>query len=121
VRIGELSHDKKYAGAGSFFWETVTAHRTLAFGGNSRREHFPGPASCSDFINEVEGPESCNTYNMLKLTEDLFRVHPSAKYTDFYERALFNHILSTQHPGNGGYVYFTPARPRHYRVYSAPN
>jgi DUF1680 family protein len=121
VRIGELSQDNKYAGAGSFFWETVTAHRTLAFGGNSRREHFPGAASCTDFINEVEGPESCNTYNMLKLTEDLFRVHPSAKYTDFYERALFNHILSTQHPENGGYVYFTPARPRHYRVYSAPN
>lgn len=44
-----------------------------------------------------------------------------AKYADYYERTLFNHILSTQHPGHGGYVYFTPARPRHYRVYSAPN
>lgn len=120
-RIGELSHDNKYAAAGRFFWETVTANRSLAFGGNSRREHFPNKTSCTDFINEAEGPESCNTYNMLKLTEGLFRVHPSAKYTDFYERALYNHILSTQHPEHGGYVYFTPARPRHYRVYSAPN
>lgn len=120
-RIGELSHDNKYAEAGKFFWETVTANRSLAFGGNSRREHFPNKTSCTDFINEAEGPESCNTYNMLKLTEGLFRVHPSAKYTDFYERALYNHILSTQHPEHGGYVYFTPARPRHYRVYSAPN
>ena len=58
---------------------------------------------------------------MLKLTEDLFRTNPSAKYADYYERTLFNHILSTQHPEHGGYVYFTPARPRHYRVYSAPN
>ena len=58
---------------------------------------------------------------MLKLTEDLFRANPSAKYVDYYERTLYNHILSTQHPVNGGYVYFTPARPRHYRVYSAPN
>jgi len=58
---------------------------------------------------------------MLKLTEDLFRVSPEAKYADYYERTLFNHILSTQHPEHGGYVYFTPARPRHYRVYSAPN
>jgi hypothetical protein len=58
---------------------------------------------------------------MLRLTEDLFRTNPSAKFTDYYERALYNHILSTQHPVHGGYVYFTPARPRHYRVYSAPN
>ena len=58
---------------------------------------------------------------MLKLTQDLFRANPLAIYTDFYERALYNHILSTQHPEHGGYVYFTPARPRHYRVYSAPN
>ena len=58
---------------------------------------------------------------MLKLTEDLFRMNPSAKYVDYYERTLYNHILSTQHPENGGYVYFTPVRPRSYRVYSSPN
>ncbi len=58
---------------------------------------------------------------MLKLTEDLFRINPSAHYADYYERTLFNHIRSTQHPEHGGYVYFTTARPRHYRVYSTPN
>jgi len=120
-RIAELSHDSKYGKAGSFFWETVTTNRSLAFGGNSRREHFPAKESCIDFINVNDGPESCNSYNMLKLTEDLFRVHPSAKYADYYERTIYNHILSSQHPEHGGYVYFTPARPRHYRVYSAPN
>lgn len=120
-RIAEVSGDINYSNAGSFFWETVTGKRSLASGGNSRREFFPTAATCSDYISMVEGPESCNTNNMLKLTEDLFRIHPSAKYADFYERALFNHILSTQHPDHGGYVYFTPARPRHYRVYSAPN
>ncbi len=120
-RIGELSHEGSYLKAGQFFWETVTSKRSLAFGGNSRREFFPGVAACTDFVNDVEGPESCNSYNMLKLTEDLFRIHPSAAYADYYERTLYNHILSTQHPQHGGYVYFTPARPRHYRVYSAPN
>jgi DUF1680 family protein len=120
-RIAELSSDEKYDKAGRFFWETVTANRSLAFGGNSRGEHFPGKSSCIDFVNVIDGPESCNSYNMLKLTEDLFRVHPSAKYVDYYERTLYNHILSTQHPEHGGYVYFTPARPRHFRVYSAPN
>jgi len=120
-RIAELDDDKKFGKAGSYFWETVTRNRTLAFGGNSRREYFPGVSSCIDFINVNDGPESCNSYNMLKLTEDLFRVHPLAKYADYYERTVYNHILSTQHPEHGGYVYFTPARPRHYRVYSAPN
>jgi uncharacterized protein len=120
-RIAELGHDAKYGKAGSFFWETVTTNRSLAFGGNSRREHFPSKESCIDFVNVNDGPESCNSYNMLKLTEDLFRVNPEAKYADYYECTILNHILSSQHPEHGGYVYFTPARPRHYRVYSAPN
>jgi hypothetical protein len=120
-RIAEITNDENYIYASRFFWETVTANRSLAFGGNSRREHFPAVSSCSDFINDIEGPESCNSYNMLKLTEDLFRTNPLAEYMDYYERTLYNHILSTQHPVHGGYVYFTPARPRHYRVYSAPN
>ena len=120
-RIGEVAGDTTYAKAGNFFWETVTTYRSLAFGGNSRREFFPAVASCNDFVNDVEGPESCNSYNMLKLTEDLFRTNSNAAYIDYYERTLYNHILSTQHPQHGGYVYFTPARPRHYRVYSSPN
>jgi hypothetical protein len=120
-RIAELNNDEEYRDAARFSWETITRNRSLAFGGNSRREHFPGESSCIDFVHVNDGPESCNSYNMLKLTEDLFRVSPEAKYADYYERTLFNHILSTQHPEHGGYVYFTPARPRHYRVYSAPN
>ena len=120
-RVGELSGKPEYLNAGRFFWETVTGTRSLAFGGNSRREFFPSVAACTDFVSDVEGPESCNSYNMLKLTEDLFRVSPQARYADYYERTMYNHILSTQHPEHGGYVYFTPARPRHYRVYSAPN
>jgi len=121
ARIGELSGDAAYREAGSFFWQTVTTNRTLAFGGNSRREFFPSAASCTDFLNDVEGPESCNSYNMLKLTKDLFRERPAANYMDYYERTVYNHILSTQNPETGGYVYFTPVRPRSYRVYSSPN
>ena len=120
-RIAELAHDMQYHNASEYFWEIVTRQRSLAFGGNSRREHFPTKENCIDYINDIDGPESCNTYNMLKLTEDLNRVKPNGMYGDFYETAMFNHILSAQHPQHGGYVYFTPARPRHYRNYSAPN
>ena len=120
-RIAELSGDEPYHEAASFFWDIVTGERSLAFGGNSRREHFPSKEACTDFINDIDGPETCNTNNMLKLTEDLHRRNPEARYADYYELATFNHILSSQHPEHGGYVYFTPARPRHYRNYSAPN
>ncbi len=120
-RISELSGDESYHNAADFFWDIVTGERSLAFGGNSRREHFPSKEACIDFVNDIDGPETCNTNNMLKLTEDLHRRNPEARYADFYELATFNHILSSQHPEHGGYVYFTSARPRHYRNYSAPN
>ena len=120
-RIGELANDSSYYTAADFFWTTVTHNRSLSIGGNSRREHFPPESDIKSYVDEREGPETCNTNNMLKLTEGLFRQSPKAEYTDFYERALYNHILSSVHPEHGGYVYFTSARPAHYRVYSQPN
>lgn len=120
-RIAELADDSDYHDASQYFWDIVTKERSLAIGGNSRREHFPTKETSIDYVNDIDGPESCNTYNMLKLTEFLNRENPNGAYGDFYETAMYNHILSTQHPEHGGYVYFTPMRPRHYRNYSAPN
>lgn len=104
--------------AAQFFWRTVHDRRSVAIGGNSVKEHFHDTADFSPMVTDVEGPETCNTYNMLKLTGLLFRGRPDARYMDFAERAIFNHILSSQHPQTGGLVYFTPMRPNHYRVYS---
>ena len=120
-RIAELDGNLSYHDASQYFWDIVTKQRSLALGGNSRREHFPTKETCIDYVNDIDGPESCNTYNMLKLTEFLNRANPNAAYGDFYELAMYNHILSTQHPEHGGYVYFTSARPRHYRNYSVAN
>lgn len=118
ARIGELSGDEGMRKAAAFFWQTMVEHRTVAIGGNSVKEHFHDAQDFSPMIEEVEGPETCNTYNMLKLTEMLFRSKPDAGYADYYERALYNHILASQHPDSGGFVYFTPMRPNAYRVYS---
>jgi DUF1680 family protein len=117
-RIGELSGRKDMRQAAAFFWQTVVEHRTVAIGGNSVKEHFHDAADFSPMIDEVEGPETCNTYNMLKLTGMLFLADQQGKYADYYERALYNHILASQRPETGGFVYFTPMRPNHYRVYS---
>lgn len=122
ARIAELSGNEDYLEASRFFWDEVVNRRSLSLGGNSRREHFPSKEACVDFTQDIDGLESCNTNNILKLTEDLFRMDSrNALYADYFERATFNHILSTQHPEHGGYVYFTSARPRHYRNYSVPN
>lgn len=119
-RIAALTQDERLHTGAEFFWETVTQNRSVAFGGNSVSEHFNDPGDFSGMIMHREGPETCNTYNMLKLTEALFTAEPKAVYTDFYERALYNHILASINPKRPGYVYFTPIRPDHYRVYSQP-
>ena len=118
-RIAELTDDESLRRAAQFFWSNVVHHRTVAFGGNSVTEHFNPTDDFSEMIASVQGPETCNTYNMLRLTSRLFVDAPDSRYIDFYERALYNHILSSQHP-HGGFVYFTPIRPGHYRVYSQP-
>jgi DUF1680 family protein len=118
-RISEIDGDTSWAKAAEFFWNTVVQHRTVSIGGNSVREHFNPATDFSSMIEDVQGPETCNTYNMLRLTEKLFLSNPKSSYIDYYERAVYNHILSSQNP-KGGFVYFTPMRPRHYRVYSQP-
>ncbi|RYE20138.1 MAG: glycosyl hydrolase, partial [Sphingobacteriaceae bacterium] len=96
-------------------------NRTISIGGNSVREHFNPLNNFSSMLESEQGPETCNSYNMLRLTKMLFSGEPNGKYMDYYERTLYNHILSSQHPGSGGFVYFTPIRPQHYRVYSQPD
>lgn len=121
ARIAELGGDDSWTDAARFFWARVVEHRSLAFGGNSESEHFNDLNDFGTVLESRQGPETCNTYNMLRLSELLFKREPAATYADFYERALFNHILSSQNPESGGLVYFTPIRPRHYRVYSQPD
>lgn len=110
-----------YQKAAHNFWEDVATNRTVCIGGNSVSEHFLPASKSSEYITNLDGPESCNSNNMLKLSEDLFDETHEAKYADFYESTMWNHILSTQDPKTGGYVYFTTLRPQSYRVYSQVN
>ncbi|MBN2069684.1 MAG: glycoside hydrolase family 127 protein [Opitutales bacterium] len=119
-RIGALIGNRQMQDGAAFFWKTVTQERSVVFGGNSVGEHFNDPSDFRGMLESREGPETCNTYNMLHLTEMLFEQSPSAEYADYYEEALYNHILSAINCTHPGYVYFTPIRPEHYRVYSQP-
>lgn len=119
-RIADLEGNQSWDDAARFFWDTVVENRSVAIGGNSVGEHFNATNDFSRMIKSIEGPETCNTYNMLRLSKMLYQTSLDKKYIDYYEKALYNHILSTQNPEQGGFVYFTQMRPGHYRVYSQP-
>ena len=121
-RIFEQSSTlNSYKKAAENFWQDVAMNRTVCIGGNSVGEHFLSVANSNRYIDQLDGPESCNSNNMLKLSEMMADRTGDAKYVDFYEGTLWNHILSTQDPETGGYVYFTTLRPQGYRIYSQPN
>ena len=119
LRVAELDNDQVWADAAKFFWNTVSQHRSVSIGGNSVREHFHDDDNFTAMIEDAQGPETCNTYNMMKLSKMLFLRTGEQRYLEFYERATYNHILSSQHPQHGGLVYFTSMRPGHYRMYSS--
>lgn len=119
-RIADLGGNKDWSEVSEFFWNTVVNNRSVSIGGNSVREHFHKSDDFSSMMTSEQGPETCNTYNMLRLTKMLYQTSANTSYMDYYERALFNHILSSQNPVQGGLVYFTPMRSGHYRVYSQP-
>lgn len=116
----DATGDTAWNGAAAYFWNLIVNDWTVSIGGNSVKEHLNPPDDFTSMIRSVQGPETCNTYNMLKLTRLLYLSDPEQKYLDYYERALYNHILSSEDIRHGGFVYFTPMRPRHYRVYSSP-
>ena len=102
----------KYRDIASNSWDMVVDTHSYAIGGNSQNEHFRPPNAIADYL-EHDTAEHCNTYNMLKLTKELWTLDPSAKYMDFYERALQNHILGAQDPesAHGHITYFSPLNP----------
>ena len=119
-RMADLEGNEDWSEAARYFWETVVEHRSISIGGNSVREHFHPATDFSSMLTSEQGPETCNTYNMLRLTKMLYQTSADVSFMDYYERALYNHILSTINPIQGGFVYFTPMRSGHYRVYSQP-
>jgi DUF1680 family protein len=119
ARLYELTSDTGYRKAAEFFWHTVVKHHTYVTGGNGNKEYF-GPA---DSLSNRLGPEtteSCNVYNMLKLTEHLFEWEASAMAADYYERALFNHILSSQDPVTGNVTYNLALGPGYFKAFQDP-
>lgn len=118
ARQYELTGLTNLAAGASNFWRTVVRHRSYVIGGDSDGEMF----TATNRLHQM-GPnttETCNTYNMLKLTRHLFCWNPRPEYADFYERALCNHILASQNPETGMMCYYVPLRSGSRKNFNSP-
>ena len=119
ARRYEIAGDPSDLKAAEFFWDRMAHHHSYVTGSNSDGEHLGEPDRLNDRLGENTA-ETCNVYNMLKLTRQLFMLEPSADKADFYERALFNHVLASQDPDTGGYCYYATLMPGMRKKYSKP-
>jgi uncharacterized protein len=120
AREYEITGEKRFYDIASFFWQRVALARSFVIGGNTDGESF----FPIDTFSKHLGPsstETCNTYNMLKLTRHMFALDPATEKMDFYERGLFNHILASQDPATGMMCYYVPLRPGAFKTYSTPD
>ncbi len=119
AREYEVTGDARYRTIAETFWDRVALHRSFVIGGHGDREFF---FPVTDFARHLspETAETCNTYNMLKLTRHLFAWYADARFVDFYERGLYNHILASQDPALGMFVYLMSLEPGHFKSYSTP-
>ncbi len=119
ARRFELTQDTKDKTISEFFWNTVVHNHTYVMGGNSEYEYLTEAGKLNNHLSQNTA-ETCNTYNMMKLTRHLFSWQPKAELFNFYERALYNNILSSQHPQSGMMCYFTPLRMGAKKDFSTP-
>ncbi len=119
ARTYEATGDKDSREMAQYFWGLVAHHHSYVIGGNSEDEHFFPEGTTSRHLGP-DTAETCNTYNILKLTEHVFGWDPRAEYIDFYERGLYNHILASQEPAHGMVTYFMSLQPGFFKTYSTP-
>jgi len=121
AREYELTGERHYYNIATFFWDQVVDARSYCTGGTSNHEHwYTEPYVLAKELSPAT-QETCCTYNMLKLTRHLFCWNPDARYADYYERALFNSILSTQDPETGMMMYFVPLASGYWKIFNTPN
>jgi DUF1680 family protein len=119
ARRYELTGDPVDRESAEFFWDRVVNHHSYVTGGHGNHEYFGPPDQLARRLSDGT-TETCNIYNMLKLSRHLFLWEASAEVADYYERALFNQILSSQHPGDGRVIYNLSLEMGGHKVYQDP-
>ncbi len=115
----ELSGDAGARKGGEFFWKTVVEKRSYVIGGDSDREHFYPVGKMGKNLSPSTA-ETCNSYNMVKLTDRLFAGEPRESLAAYDERVLWNHILASQDKTTPGMAYYLSLTPGHFKTFSTP-
>jgi uncharacterized protein len=116
AQAAALTGDARLHKAADFFWRSVTERHSFALGGNAFDEKFKAPGVEAADLTDLSA-ETCNTHNLLKLTRALFEQQPDCTYADYFEHALYNHILASIAPDTGGTTYHVSVKPGHFKVY----
>jgi DUF1680 family protein len=119
ARTYEATGDPQAREIAVYFWDLIAHHYSYVIGGNSENERLFPESTMSRHL-AANTAETCNTYNMLKLTEHVFGWDPRTDYSDFYERALYNDILASQEPKMGMFTYFMSLEPGLFKTFSTP-
>lgn len=120
AREYEMTGNDYYQHISSFFWKEVADKRSFVTGGTSNGEAWRTPPDKLSTELSPSSQETCCTYNMLKLTKHIFEWTADPHCADFYERALYNSILSTQNPETGTTMYFVPLNPGGWKLFCTP-
>ncbi|MEO7340305.1 MAG: beta-L-arabinofuranosidase domain-containing protein, partial [Luteolibacter sp.] len=119
AREYELTSDPAYLTAARTFWNSVVNERSFAIGGHGNDEHFFPPEKFAQNL-KPHTAETCNSYNMIKLTGHLFAWEPKAAEMDFVERALLNHVMANIGRQPGEFGYFLGLQSVGTKVFSKP-
>lgn len=111
-----VTGEQKYFDYALAFWNLVVTQHTYITGGNSQWEHFRADRMLDKERTNCNC-ETCNAYNMLKLTKLLFEITGDGKYADWYENTFINSILSSQNPETGMTTYFQPMQTGYFKVF----
>lgn len=96
---------------GKNFWNIVTGGHAYCIGGVGETEMFHHANTTCSYLSD-KAAESCASYNMLRLTGQLFQYTASGDLVDYYDNTLRNHILTTcSHTNDGATTYFMPLGP----------
>ncbi|WJS93830.1 glycoside hydrolase family 127 protein [Flavobacterium johnsoniae] len=120
ARDYELTGNPKMHTVSDFFWKEVVNHHSYVIGGNSNYEHFGERDKLANQLS-TNTTETCNSYNMLKLTEHLYKLNPSSSFMDYYERVIYNHILPSLNPENGMVLYYFPLKSGEKKIFGTPD
>lgn len=121
ARLHNINGDQRLRDIAEYFWQEITSQRSYVTGGSSSGELWLGAPGNLAGTLAVDTEESCVTYNMLKLSRDIFSWNADVKSADYYERALFNGMLGTQHPADGEKLYYTPLASGFWRYFGTPD